>query len=75
MAPSVESIDMKLVVVFVSDVPAYTRSSVLMLKWRCSPQGEYTIAASSVVSVPCQSSLCGPFYRRVLESVCDMPWK
>jgi hypothetical protein len=37
--PSVESIEMKLVTFFGSEVPAMTRSSVLMLKFRFSPHG------------------------------------
>ena len=47
---------MKLVVSLVFDDPALTRSSVLMLKFRSSPQGDQTTAAMSVVSVTCQLS-------------------
>ena len=54
-SPSVESMVMKLVLVG-ADVPALTRSSVLMLKFRWTPQGAQTSWAHSVVSVACQLS-------------------
>lgn len=57
---SVESMVMKLVAVCGLDVPAFTRSSVLMLKLRFSPHGAQTRSAYSVRSVACQLSLSGP---------------
>lgn len=56
MSPSVESMVMKLLLPGV-DVPALTRSSVLMLKFRWTPQGAHTSWAQSVTSVDCQLSL------------------
>lgn len=75
MAPSVESMAMKLFVFLGSEVPALTRSSVLMLKLRCAPQGAQTNWAQSVVSVACQLLSSGPLKRWVPVAVSGEPWK
>ena len=74
MSPSVESMVMKLTRPG-SDVPAATRSSVLMLKLRWTPQGAHTSCAQSVLSVACQLSLYGPPKGWVRYSVFGEPWK
>jgi hypothetical protein len=72
--PSVESIVMKLVVDG-SEVPAPTRSSVLTLRFRSTPQGAKTNAPTSVLSTVSQSLKNGPENRWATRAVGDVPWK
>ncbi len=66
---------MKLWVFFGSDVPALTRSSVLMLKFRFTPQGAQTSWPHSVSSVTCQLLSSGPRKAWVRAAVSGEPWK
>jgi len=70
-APSVESIEMKLVVFLTSEVPAIARNSVLMFRLRRAPQGAQTNAASCTSSLVCQSSASGPVMVWLAKTVCD----
>ena len=74
MSPSVESMVMKLTL-FGEDEPRFTRSSVLMLKLRWTPQGAQTSWAQSVSSVACQLSLSGPENGWLRYWVFGEPWK
>jgi hypothetical protein len=51
ISPSVESTAIRLVVLVGSEVPALTRSSVLMVKLRISPHGAHAVDSRSVTSV------------------------